>query len=67
MSVPPNFRWQVWLERRFPGYVVEDGRRVGGKGEKGLPVVEVGSGGEVSFVLFFALISFSWKSWGGDL
>jgi hypothetical protein len=41
MSVPPNFKWQQALERRFPAWQVEE---VGEK-EKVLPVVE---NGEVS-------------------
>jgi hypothetical protein len=24
ITVPPNFRWQQWLERRFPTYYEED-------------------------------------------
>lgn len=27
ITVPPNFRFQQWLERRFPAYVVEERRK----------------------------------------
>lgn len=43
LSVPPNFKWQQALERRFPAWQVEE---VGEK-EKVLPVVE---NGEVSLI-----------------
>jgi len=42
MSVPPNFKWQQALERRFPAYYVEGVEEK----EKILPVLE---SGEVSF------------------
>ena len=56
ITVPPNFRWQGWLEKRFPAYHEESGE-MSGFGEKGvLPLSEVGIGSlEGEGVSFFFL------------
>ena len=47
ISVPPNFRWQQFLERRFPAFYADPVVGLGAK-EKGLPLLEVG---EVSLIV----------------